>query len=567
MNLFARTAAPQPNVPRYYQDEATTAITAAFGTHRSALLVMATGLGKTVTFTSLIAAWPGKVLVLVHRKELLDQARADIEKTTGEWVEVEQGQYHAALTTRIVVASVQTIYQPHRLERFGKDHFTLVVIDEAHHYIAPSFKKPVDFFESAKVLGVTATPDRADSLAMGQVFECCPYTMDIEDGIEAGFLVPIVGRRVFLDEIDLTEVKTSQGDLQIGQLDEAIKKAVEGIVIKTLELGGDRRGICFFPGVASARLAAETFNRYRPGSACFLSGDTNKEEGDGTRDAIVRAFKRGEYQYLCNCNIATEGFDAPDVSLIVQGRPTKSRSLYAQMTGRGTRVLRGIVEAILGREGAAARRAAVAASAKPDMLILDFVGNAGKHSLCTVEDVLGGKYDDKEIELAKRKSGTGQVNTRDALQSARAEIKAMAAATKAAKVKARVEDFNPFGVLGIKDPGGAAYDAQYGHTPPTQDQFARLDKFGYKPDDLKGMNKRACDKLIAESIKRMRGGLCSYKQLRQFQRHGITDRNITMARAKEAMQYLADNGWGNSSAFDPKRLKQIVHTRISGEEG
>jgi superfamily II DNA or RNA helicase len=563
VSLFSRAELPV-NAPlaglRYYQEDAVNAIQAAFGEHRSALLVMATGLGKTETFGAIAAMWPGKVLVLVHRDELLDQARKRLEKMTGgEWVEVEQGKYHAQLTTRIVVASIQTVYQDHRLERFGRDHFSLVITDEAHHFCAPSFRKPLDYF-TAKVLGVTATPDRGDKLALGQVFECNPYTLDIEDGIEAGYLVPVLGRRVWVDSLDISEVKVSAGKLNDGQLDTAVERATANIVKQTLELAGDRRGIAFFPGLKSAHLAHEIFNALRPGSACYIDGNTPDDE----REETVRAFKRGQYRFLCNCNIATEGFDAPDVSVIIQARPTKSRALYAQMVGRGTRVLPNTVDHIPGIEGAEARRAAIAASAKPDMLILDFVGNAGKHSLCSVEDVLGGKYDEAEVVLAKKRTGAGEKSPQQALKEARAEISAMAKTVAAErKARATVEAFDPFAILGLGTTEDANDSATYGFTPPDARQRATLAKFGYGPKELEGVSRRAANKLVAESIKRIRGGLASFKQLRLLQRYGIADRNVTKARASEAIDYLATKNWRPEQS----ELRRIIHNRQIGEEG
>ena len=187
MTLFATAETERPpEAPglRYYQQEAVDSVFEKLKEDRSTLVVMATGLGKTVLFCEVAKRWPGKVLVLAHRDELLSQTRSTLEKATGEWVELEQGMWKAGDQTRLVVGSVQTIYQQARLERFGAEHFSLIIIDEAHHAPAPTYRKVMDFFANAKVLGVTATPDRADEKAMGAIFDSVACVLDIEDGAE-----------------------------------------------------------------------------------------------------------------------------------------------------------------------------------------------------------------------------------------------------------------------------------------------------------------------------------------------------------------------------------------------
>jgi superfamily II DNA or RNA helicase len=192
---------------------------------------------------------------------------------------------------------------------------------------------------------------------------------------------------------------------------------------------------------------------------------------------LVKGFKAGQYQYLFNCAVATEGFDAPVTSTVAIARPTKSRSLYAQMCGRGTRVLPGVVDHLEGEDKAAERRAAIAASKKPRMRVLDFVGNAGKHSLVGPVDVLGGDYTEEEVKAAKAKmrdefaDGDGQArDVHKALKEARNELKALAARMQAAKakVKAQVTSFDPFTTLGLERE--QAISARFGSLPVTDGQ-------------------------------------------------------------------------------------------------
>lgn len=549
---------------RWYQQEADRAIAAAHEHVRSALLVMATGLGKTQVFGARVASTKGRCLVLAHRDELVDQARQRIEQMTGEWVEIEKGEFRAALFTRIVVGSVQSL-QRKRLTRFPSDHFELVVVDEAHHATAPTYRKILDHFSSAKVLGVTATPDRGDKRALGLVFDEVAYTFDIQDGIEQGYLVPVRGRRVFLEQIDLSGVQASmsEGGLNLLQLDEAMIKAVEGIVAETVRLEPDRQAVCFFPGVKSAEYAAQKFNAVKPGSAIMISGGTDPDE----RKQLIRDYKAGRYQYLANCMVATEGFDAPTASLIVLGRPTKSRALYAQMVGRGTRVLPGLVDAIPGQEFAGLRRQRIAASAKPDVMVLDFVGNSGKHLLASVEDVLGGKYTDAEVKAAKKKVAGGEADIGEALKQARAELAALAARAKAT-VKARVADFNPFGTMGLEynEEAKEKYVQRYGHKPMDPYQRERLLKMGVTQKELVNYGRHEAKQLIAEADRRYwhKPRLATYKQLKILGQYGQARPDLTFERAHAAMDYLHQKQFRD---VDPKALERIINFTREPDNG
>lgn len=540
---------------RWFQREACQAIVDGFVENRSQLAVLATGLGKTWIFGAIARMWPGNVLVLTHREELVEQARARLSEMTGEVVEVEQGDRRASRKCRIVVGSVDTVKQQHRLDRFGKDHFGLIVTDEAHHYTAKTYMRPLEFF-NAKILGVTATPDRGDEAALGKVFDSVAYCFDILQGIEAGYLVPLRGYQVQLGEIQLDGLSKVAGDLAKGQLDEVMVRAVEGIVHKVLELEPGRQGIGFLPGVKSAQYACERMNALLPGSSIFMSADTPTEE----RRAMSRDFKAGKYRYLWNCMIATEGFDAPAASLIIQGRPTLSRALYAQMVGRGTRVLPGVVDALDGRERAAERQAAIAASLKPDAMILDFVGNATKHALMTPEDLLGGDYTDAEVEKAKKKAKENPGSSvQKLLEEARRELAAVAAAVRS-RVQAQVTRFDPFAVLSIDLTSTTRDDMRWGRVAPTEKQIEALTRMGVKPEVIKAMSKREASKLMEERNRRHDAGLATYKQLALIKQHtGLDDKAITFEAAGRVLTYVSrECNWGRKQKPDLHRALDIV---------
>lgn len=533
---------------RHYQEEAVDAIFGAWEDSPSALIVMATGLGKTQVFCEVAKRSEGRVLVLAHRDELVQQAITRLEQATGELVGLEQAQFRSGLE-RIVVGSVQTVYRDDRIQRLARNGgFKTVIVDEAHHYVARTYKKAVDAWEGARILGVTATPDRADEKALGRLFDTVAFELDIADGIDMGYLVPVEGRQVFLEEIDLTDVSSSSGDLAKGQLDEAMLKAVEGIVQTTLERWGDRCGPAFFPGKKSAEYANERFNRLKPGSSALLTDDTPHDE----RREITRACKRGDIQYLCNCMIATEGFDWPHADLMVGGRPTKSRALFTQMVGRTTRTAPGTVDHIPGAEGAPARRAAIAESSKPMAIVADFVGNSGKHSLASVEDALGGRYTEEEVakakELAKADEGG---DPRSNLDEARKMLQAIAAKAKA-RVKSKVTVFDMFSI------GPSDQDLRYGAKPPSAKQLDALTKFGVTEDELQGLSRSQATKLMGTLILRRQHGLASLKQTKLLQKYGVTNVNISFAAARAAIDYLAKNQWGKGPNYDPAQLRIVA---------
>lgn len=569
-DLFSPRLAPAIQEPvsvdpwrglRWYQRQACEELLEGFEAHRSQLAVLATGLGKSVIAGAMARYWLanklGNVLMLANRDELVQQGAGHLSRMCGEECQIEQGINRAGRNARLVMASIDTIKQPHRMERFGKSHFSLIIPDEAQHFVANTYVRPLEYFADAKILGLTATPDRADEKALGKVFDSVGYCRDILAGIEDGYLVPISGRQVELGEIQLDGLSKVAGDLAKGQLDEVMVRAVEGVVHKTLELERDRRAIAFWPGVKSAEYACERFNALEPDSTCFIHGKTEAS----LRQRLVADFRSGKFKRLMNVGIAIEGFDAPATSLIIQARPTLSRMFYAQTVGRGTRVLPGTVEHMDGEERAADRRAAIAASGKHNCTVLDFVGNSTKHALMSPEDLLGGDYSDAEVELAKKKAKKdpgGDVRQR--LEEARRELAAVAAAVRS-KVTASVRSFNPFQVLDVDLTSSTRDDLRWGRLPPTEAQIGALQKMKVPPGVLKGLSEREAKKLLAEQRRRYAAGLATYAQLAQLKRFGLEDASISFKGAGLALTYVSSCGWGKDRPVDNARVEQLARSQ------
>lgn len=441
---------------RDYQERAVDGTFAAWDEGRSALVVLPTGCGKTIVFASVIqrlladGGKKARVLVLAHREELIAQAKDKIAAVVPsarigiEMAELKANDFFGQ-PPEVVVSSVQTQNsgKPPRMEKFAPKDFAAVIVDEAHHAIAKTYRRVIDWFfkgnPACKLLGVTATPDRKDEAALGSVFERVACDYGIADAISDGWLVPIRQQLVSVESLDYSGIRTCGGDLNQKDLAEVMEQEenLQRIAAPTLEIVGNRRAIVFAASVKQAERLAEILNRGSGKLADWISGETPK---DVRRDKLER-FKRGELRYMVNVGVLTEGFDDAGVDVVVMARPTKSRALYAQMAGRATRpaaeVAARLGEVEVEGEGeqrtdaSALRRKMIAESSKPTCLIVDFVGNSGRHKLISSIDILGGRYDYEVVARAKEKmkskgaaNGEEASDVSEALETAKREIEA-----------------------------------------------------------------------------------------------------------------------------------------------
>ncbi len=542
-------------VLRPYQSAASDAIFTEWQERDSTLVVMPTGGGKTVLFADVIRrVFPRRALVLAHREELIFQARDKIQRVTGLRADVEMGDYRAEGglfgAARVVVSTIQTQRSGGdgggRMAKFDPQRFGVLIIDEAHHATSPSYRRVIDYYRTnpaLKVLGVTATPDRADEEALGQVFQSVAFDYEVLDAIHDGWLVPIEQQMVHVEGLDYSSIRTTAGDLNGGDLAAVLEaeKNLQQMAAASLAIIGQRRALVFTASVKAAEMTAEIFNRHRANMASWVCGKTEKEE----RRSVLAAFAAGKVQVVCNCGVLTEGFDDPGVEVVIMGRPTKSRSLYSQMVGRSTRPLPGVVD---GPETAEARRAAIAASAKPSCLVVDFVGNAGKHKLVTSADILGGKVSDEAVELAlgKAKQAGKAVNMTKALDEAEEEVKQQREQARLAEAARRAQlvatarfttqRVDPFDVLALEPGKARGWD---NGRQLTEKQRSLLAKQGINPD---GISFSEGKQLIAEIFRRWDGKLCSFKQAKVLRKYGCPT-NVSFAEASAIIDRLAKNNW------------------------
>ena len=559
---------------RGYQNNAVTSTLECWKDgNRSALVVMPTGTGKTIVFSSIVKRkFPKRVMVIAHRQELIWQARDKIQRVTGFKVGVEMGEYKADSDSnlvhpkdQVVVSTVQTHVAGGdgggRIGKFDPMDFGLLIIDEAHHATSPSYRKILNYYmtnPNLVVLGVTATPDRADEEALGQVFDTVAFDYEILDAINEGWLTPIDQQMVSIESLDFSGVRTTAGDLNGADLAKIMEseKNLQGISGATIDIIGNRRGIGFAASVNHAQILSEIFNRYRLGMSEWVSAGTKKED----RKKIISDFAQGKIQWLWNCGVFTEGFDDSGVEVISMARPTKSRALYAQMAGRATRPHESIAHSLNNSPNNAHRRWSIQKSPKPSCLIIDFVGNSGKHKLMSTADILGGNISDEAIEEAKKQVVRSGKPVRMQVALLEEEEKAQkmkeardAEAAKKARLVAKTtyksSRVDPFNILQIKAVKTRGWDKgkQF-----SDKQRSILKGIGYDPDDLEYVVGK---QIIGAIFERREKNLCTLKQATLLKKFDC-DPNVSFDVASKTIDEIAKNGWRKPVAVIPTVLQK-----------
>ena len=524
---------------RPYQEEAFKRVFEEWDSGKKrVLVVMPTGTGKTIVFAKIVEECVRRgyrVLIMAHRGELLDQAADKIFKATGLRSSVEKAERSClGEWYRVVVGSVQTLMSEKRLKQFPKDYFDVIIIDEAHHCISASYQNVLQYFSGSYDLGVTATPDRADMKNLGSFFESLAFEYTMPEAIRSGYLVPIKALTIPL-KIDIRSVGVSAGDFKVGEIGTALDPYLYQIAEEMVKYCMDRKTIVFLPLITTSQKFMKILNERG-----FVAGEVNGNSDD--RAQILQDFEDGKYNVLCNSMLLTEGYDCPAVDCIIVLRPTKSRPLYAQMVGRGTRLS--------------------PATGKDHLLLIDFLWMTERHELCHPAALIC-----EDEEIARKMTKNLEENPGEAVDIEAAEEKASndvtiereeaLAAQLAAqrRKKSRLVDplqyamsINARDLVDYVPPfGWAAQD-------PSQDQRDRLEKLGIRADSVKSQGE--ADMLLGKLDERKRSGLATPKQIKQLEMRGFQNVGTwSFEQARNLIDRIAGNGWKTPRDINPKAYR------------
>lgn len=526
---------------RPYQQAAREAIHAEWNDgRRRTLLVLPTGTGKTIVFAAVTedqVRSGSRVLVLAHRGELLEQAADKIKRSTGLASAVEKAEQTCLDSwCRVVVGSVQSLQRPARLEQFPADYFGTIIIDEAHHAITDGYQRVLEHFPEANVLGVTATPDRGDMRNLGEVFDSLAYEYKLTQAIREGYLCPILAQTIPL-QLDISQVTLSGGDFAVGGLGTALDPYLEQIASKMQTACAGRKTVVFLPLIKTSQKFRDILN-----SKGFRAAEVNGQSED--RAEILSDFSNGKYNVLCNSMLLTEGWDCPSVDCIVVLRPTKVRSLYSQMVGRGTR---------LSPE-----------TGKKDLLLLDFLWLTERHELCRPADII---CENREVsrKMTENLAQAGcPEDIEQAAEQASADVVAQreeALAKQLAEMRRRKKKLvDPLQYeMSIQAEDLTGYVPSFGWEmgPPSEKQTAALEKFGILPDAVESAGKA---QMLLDRLNKRRGaGLTTPKQIRCLEKYGFQHVGTwQFSDAKYMIDRIAANGWRVPQAITPSEYKPVT---------
>lgn len=546
---------------RPYQAEAVDGCLTALSDYNSALLLMATGTGKTVVFATVGKLWHhGRILVLVHREELITQACAKVRAVCGEEPEVERGKSYAtvcgndpdAIRTygRWVVASKDTLCGERRLRRFPRDEFSLIIVDEGHHAVRKNatYFRIVHHFAlaphghgTAKLLLVTATPDRLDGEAMGGLCETVAHRYDIVNAVADGFLVPVYQKFASVAGLSLERLPVSRNehgepDVSPQALDRLMREEgpIFEVVVPTMEManyrGRTRRALLFGTSVWQAERMAEVINRIANREHDPIAYCVHGKTEDEVRQELVAGFAAGKFQFLTGCDCFTEGFDDPGIG-VVATRPTFSRLKATQMIGRALRPLDGLLDPYA-RATPAERRAVIRASAKPGACVVDVHGTTYQHKLVCATDVLGGHYSPPALQTVKRGGlGGPPYEITAAMEAEQARREEAARAQRKHLVMGAdytLHDVDPFDLLKIKR--GPEPRALRGK-PATAGQTRFLESLGLPvPRDLSFYRAK---QILDEAVRLKQSQPATPAQKAYISRFADVPPNMTKAQASE----------------------------------
>ena len=521
---------------RPYQQEAKEAVQKEWaGGVQKTLLVQATGTGKTIVFSSITedCVRDGeRVLILAHRGELLDQAADKLQTATGLGCAVEKAEDTCLGSWfRVAVGSVQSLMREDRLARFSQDYFSTIIVDEAHHVLADSYQRVLSHFEDAKVLGVTATADRGDMRNLGEYFETLAYEYTLPRAIREGYLCPIKAQTIPL-KLDLSGVGVQAGDFKVGDLGTALDPYLYQIADEMTKYCMDRKTLVFLPLIKTSQKFRDILCERG-----FDAAEVNGESQD--REQILEDFEGNKYNILCNSMLLTEGWDCPPVDCIVVLRPTKIRSLYSQMAGRGTRLHPG----------------------KDHLLLLDFLWHTERHELCHPAHLICESPEVAQKMTENIEEAGEAVDLEEAEEQASEDVVAEREEALAKQLqemrhrKRKLVDPLQF-EMSIQAEDLAGYVPAFGWEcgPPSDKQVKALEKWGIFPDEIDNAGKAS--RLLDRLSVRRATGLTTPKQIRFLERKGFQHVGTwQFETAKKLINRIAANRWRVPRDINPVEYK------------
>jgi len=528
---------------RPYQQEARQAIGGQWkeGIKRT-LLVLPTGTGKTIVFSKVAedrVRLGERVLILAHRGELLEQASDKLFQSTGLMCATEKAEESCLGSWyRVTVGSIQSLQRENRLAQFDPHYFDDIIVDEAHHCLSDGYQRVLEYFKDANVLGVTATPDRGDMRNLGQYFDSLAYEYTLPKAIKDGYLSPIKALTIPL-KLDLTGVGIQNGDFKVGDIGTALDPYLYQIADEMLKACANRKTVVFLPLVKTSQKFRDILN-----SKGFRAAEVNGNSTDRTE--ILKDFDANKYNVLCNSMLLTEGWDCPSVDCIVVLRPTKIRSLYSQMVGRGTRLFPG----------------------KAELLLLDFLWHTERHELCHPANLIC-ETAEVATKMTENIEAAGcPVDIQGAEQKASSDVIAQreeALAKQLQEMKSRKRKLvDPLQFeMSIQAEDLASYVPSFGWElgPPSEKQVQTLEKLGIFPDEIDNAGKAT--KLLERLDKRREEGLTTPKQIRFLEGKGFQHVGTwQFDKAKGLIDRIAAEGWRIPRNIDPATYTPEVKTYV-----
>ncbi len=461
-----------------------------------------------------------RVLFMAHRGELLIQAADKIRAFSGLESALEKAESTSLGSMfPVTVGSVQTLCRESRLNQFPADHFQTIIVDEAHHIMSDTYMNVLNHFPNAKVLGISATPDRADKKCLANYFDCLAYEYTLTQAIHDGYLCPIKAQMIPL-KLDISNVKVNNGDYSAGEIGTALEPYLRMIAQEIAQNYSHRKIVVFLPLVHTSQTFCKILQEMG-----LAAAEVNGESPD--RAQILQDFEDGKYTILCNSMLLTEGWDCPSVDCVVMLRPTKIRSLYQQCIGRGTRLF----------------------PSKKELLILDFLWLTERHDLCRPSSLIA-----KDVEIARRidqqiMDSTDVVDIIDAEDMAEKSLieeREQAIAEQLARMQQRskklVDPLQYAVSIAAEDLLNYEPTFRWEAMKPTEKQLQFLEKRGISPEFVE--NKGKASLLVDRLIRRQDEGLSTPKQIRCLEHYGFRHVGTwTFEQASVMITRLSKNGW------------------------